>query len=57
MYAFENKYVYNLLKTAGEENVFMVTGRVLYSMDAAFWNDLSPAYFSDVRGTCNRCWS
>ncbi len=29
----------------------MVTGRALYSMGAAFWNDLSPAYFSDVRGT------
>ncbi len=25
----------------------MVTGRALYSMGAAFWNDLSPAYFSD----------
>ncbi len=23
-------------------------------MGAAFWNDLSPAYFSDVRETCNR---
>ncbi len=26
-------------------------------MDAAFWNALSSAYFSDFRGTCNRCWS
>ncbi len=44
MYAFVNKYVFNLfLKTAREEAVFMVTGRALYNMGAAFWNDLSPA--------------
>ncbi len=50
--------MFNLfLKTAREGAVFMVTGRSLYSMGAAFWNDLSPVYFSDVRGTCNRCWS
>ncbi len=35
----------------------MVTGRELYNMGETFWNDLSPAYFSDIRGTCNRCWS
>ncbi len=35
----------------------MVTGRILYSMGAAFWNNLSPAYVCDVRETCNRCWS
>ncbi len=58
MYAFLNKYVFNLFfKTARKGGVFMVTGRALYSMGAAFWNDLLPAYFSDVRGTCNRCWS
>ncbi len=36
----------------------MVTDRALpvYSMVTAFWNDLSPAYFSDVRVTCNKCW-
>ncbi len=27
----------------------MVIGRALYSMGAAFWNDLSLAYFSDVK--------
>ncbi len=58
LYAFVNMYVFNLfLNTAREWAVFMVTGRALQSMGAAFWNDLSPAYFSDVRGTCNRCWS
>ncbi len=42
MYAFVNKYVFNLfLKTAREGAVFMVTGRALYSMGAAFANDLS----------------
>ncbi len=35
----------------------MVTGRALYSMGAALWNDLSPAYFNDIMGTCSRCWS
>ncbi len=35
----------------------MVTSRALYNMGAAFQNDMSPAYFSNVRGTCNRCWS
>ncbi len=37
----------------------MVTDRALpvYSMGTVFWNDLSPAYFSDVRVTCNKCWS
>ncbi len=53
-----NKYVFNLyLKTAKEGAVFMLTCRALYSMGAAFWNDLSTAYFSYVRGTCNMCWS
>ncbi len=38
MYAFVNKYVFNgfFLKTASEGAVFMVTGRALYSMGAAF---------------------
>ncbi len=46
MYAFVNKYVCNLfLETAREGAVFMVTVRALYSMGAAFWNDMSPAYF------------
>ncbi len=37
MYAFVNKYVFNLfLKTAGEGAVFMVTGMALYSMGAVF---------------------
>ncbi len=35
----------------------MVTCTALYSMDVAFWNYLSPTYFSDVRGTCKRHWS
>ncbi len=35
----------------------MVMGSALYSMGAAFCNDLSPAYFSNVRGTSNWCWS
>ncbi len=39
MYVFVNKYVFNhLLNTAREGSVFMVTGRVLYSMGAAFSN-------------------
>ncbi len=41
MYAFVNKYVFNLfLKTARQGTVFMVTDRSLYRMDAAFSNDL-----------------
>ncbi len=57
MYAFVNKYGFNLfLKTVREGVVFMVTSRALYSMGAAFWNDLSPAYFGDARVTCNMWW-
>ncbi len=33
----------------------MVAGRALYNMGAAFCNDLSPGYFSEVRGTFSRC--
>ncbi len=37
MYAFVNNYVFNLfVKTAREEAIYMVAGRALYSMGAAF---------------------
>ncbi len=51
-------YVFNLyLNAATRMRWFMMTGRVLYSMDAAFWNYLSPVYISNVRGTSNWSWS
>ncbi len=55
--AFVSKYPFNLfLKTAREETAFMLIDKALYSMGAAFWNHLSPAHFSDIRTTSNRCW-
>ncbi len=56
LYTFVNIFVFNLLlfKSALDEvNCFMVTGCALYNIGAAFCNDLSPAYLSDVRGPSN----
>ncbi len=58
IYVFINKDLFNLiLMTEREGAVCMVTDKKLYSTGAAFWNGISPAYFSDVRGIYNRCWS
>ncbi len=52
------KFILHLfVKTARKGAVLWWQAGHFYSRGAAFWNDLSSAYFSNIRGTCNRCWS